>query len=198
MFRQVSVRAGLTALLVSSLALPVVAGEEAADANAAEAKGIVKSFFTQLKGGLQAAVKSGGPVQAIEVCKVRAPEIAAGLSAETGWDVARTSLKPRNSALSAPDDWERAVLIKFDERKAGGEDVKGMAFAEVVETGEGSRYRFMKAIPTGEICLACHGQHIASDVLEALDAAYPDDQARGYQLGDVRGAFTLSKPLYGM
>jgi hypothetical protein len=29
----------------------------------------------------------------------------------------------------------------------------------------------------------------------AIDERYPDDMARGYSLGDVRGAFSLSKPL---
>ena len=51
----------------------------------------------------------------------------------------------------------------------------------------------MKAIPTGEVCLACHGKDINPDVASALDAAYPQDQARGYALGDIRGAFSVSK-----
>jgi hypothetical protein len=53
----------------------------------------------------------------------------------------------------------------------------------------------MKAIPTGEVCLACHGSDITPEVAAAIDERYPDDMARGYSLGDVRGAFSLSKPL---
>jgi hypothetical protein len=53
----------------------------------------------------------------------------------------------------------------------------------------------MKAIPTGEICLACHGESISPDVATAIREAYPQDQATGFSLGDIRGAFTLSKPL---
>jgi hypothetical protein len=52
----------------------------------------------------------------------------------------------------------------------------------------------MKAIPAGEVCLACHGAAITPEVAAALDAAYPEDQARGYALGDVRRAFSVSKP----
>jgi hypothetical protein len=70
-----------------------------------------------------------------------------------------------------------------------------MAYAEVVEKDGSKQFRFMKAIPTGEVCLACHGSSIAPAIAATLDEAYPDDQARGYKLGDVRGAFTLSKPL---
>ena len=186
------------ALLTAISALASVSAalaESAGDPNAAEAKGIVKEFFTSLKGELQSAMKEGGPVNAIVVCKERAPAIAQDLSDKTGWEVGRTSLKLRNPALNAPDEWEQAVLLKFEERKKDGENVETMAFAEVVETGDGKQYRFMKAIPTGDVCLACHGDAITPDVTAALDEAYPEDQARGYQLGDIRGAFTLAKPL---
>jgi hypothetical protein len=53
----------------------------------------------------------------------------------------------------------------------------------------------MKAIPTAKVCLACHGSAITPEVTAALDEAYPQDQARGYAEGDIRGAFSLSKPL---
>lgn len=177
------------------LAASALYAADAPNPNAEEAKGIVKTFATQLKGELEAAMKAGGPPNAIPVCKERAPAIAAELSEETGWSVGRTSLKTRNTASNTPDDWERAVLEKFEQRKAGGESVDTMAFAEVVETGSGKSFRFMKAIPTGEVCLACHGTSITPEVTAILDENYPDDQARGYTAGDIRGAFTLSKPL---
>ena len=191
-------RTGMTALLVaaSSLAfMTAVSSEPADDSNATEARKIVKTFATSLQGELQAAIKEGGPVKAIAVCKERAPAIAQGLSDQTGWEVGRTSLKLRNPTLNAPDDWERQVMLRFDERRAAGEDVQTMAYAEVVEKDGSKQFRFMKAVPTGEVCLACHGSSIAPAIATTLDEAYPDDQARGYKLGDVRGAFTLSKPL---
>ena len=181
-----------TLALCAGLAL---AAEETPNPNVAEAKDIIKEFATRLQGELATAIKGNGPVEAINVCYDRAPAIAEDLSAQTGWEVGRTSLKARNVADNSPDDWETMVLKRFDERQADGEDVKTMAYAEVVEGKDGKRFRFMKAIPTSEICLACHGQEIAPEVVEALDAAYPDDQARGYSVGEVRGAFTLSKPL---
>jgi len=98
-------------------------------------------------------------------------------------------------ANNTPDDWERGVLEKFEQRKAGGEAVDTMAFAEVVATGSGKSFRFMKAIPTGDVCLACHGAAITPEVAAMLDEYYPGDQARGFAAGDIRGAFTLSKPL---
>ena len=186
--------AALAALSFVGL-LDLASAETVPDPNAAEAKRIVKEFFTNLKAELQAAMEKGGPVQAIAVCKDRAPAIAREMSDKTGWDVGRTSLKLRNPATNAPDDWERQVLLKFEERKAVGEDVEAMAFAEVVETEGGKRYRFMKAIPTAELCTICHGEAIAAEIAAALDESYPEDQARGFKIGDIRGAFTLAKPL---
>ncbi|MBK1722245.1 Tll0287-like domain-containing protein [Thiocystis violacea] len=191
-----------TAILItaSAASLLFAAGSlKAADApanpNVDEAKGIIKQFAGQLQSELKASLDNGGPMKAVTVCEKRAPAIAAGLSKSTGWDVKRTSLKVRNTELDTPDAWEKAVLEKFESRKAAGEDVKTMAFAEVVETANGKEFRFMKAIPTQQACLTCHGTEIPEEVATALDEHYPEDQARGFSLGDIRGAFSLSKPL---
>ncbi|MOA58455.1 hypothetical protein D3C78_1828600 [compost metagenome] len=53
----------------------------------------------------------------------------------------------------------------------------------------------MKAIPTGEPCLACHGQQIKPELAAVIDQRYPQDQARGFALGELRGAFTLRRSL---
>jgi hypothetical protein len=142
----------------------------------------------------ETAMKAGGPVNAIQVCNTRAPAIAAGFSGQKGWTVARTSLKYRNPD-NAPDAWERKVLEQFEERKANGEDPKQMVYAEVVEDGRTKIFRFMKAIPTGPVCLACHGEKIDAAVEAEIQALYPDDQARGFNAGDIRGAFTITQPM---
>jgi len=53
----------------------------------------------------------------------------------------------------------------------------------------------MQAIGTAEACLGCHGEKIKPELLSLLDQRYPQDQARGFREGDLRGAFTLSRPL---
>lgn len=181
----------------SGLALlaTVAVAEEAQDPNVVQAKGIIKEFFGNLKGELEQAMKAGGPVNAINVCKGRAPMIAHETSAKYGWDVGRTSLKLRNAAVNKPDDWELGVLKQFEERKAKGEDVTSMDYTEVVDQGGKKTFRYMKAIPTQDLCLNCHGAEIKPEVAAELDKLYPGDEARGFKVGDIRGAFTLSKPL---
>lgn len=184
--------------LVFAAALSVALGAAPALAdtakNTTDSRAAVKTFFGQLKGELVAALKSGGPVNAISACNAKAPAIAAHLSEKKGWSIGRTSLKLRNLA-NAPDAWEKKVLEDFEARKAKGESPKGMEFAEVVEQGGEKVFRYMSAIPTAEKpCLACHGEKIDAKVTAALDSLYPGDQARGYKAGDIRGAFTISFP----
>ncbi|MPQ96322.1 DUF3365 domain-containing protein, partial [Thioclava sp. JE_KL1] len=56
-------------------------------------------------------------------------------------------------------------------------------------------YRYMKPIPTGAVCLSCHGTHIAPAVKQKLNELYPHDKAVGFNKGDIRGAFSFSKTL---
>ncbi len=185
-----------TARLAFAICMGCAAVAQADDLSAhkAEAVGIVKQFGGSLKTELLKAIKAGGAQNAVPVCNSEAPGIAQVVSEASGWDVARTSLKLRNPG-NQPDSWELGVLQKFEARKAGGEDPKTMAFAAIVEEDGGKVFRFMKAIPTDQLCLQCHGDQIAPEVTAQLDAIYPEDKARGFRVGDIRGAFTLKKRL---
>lgn len=183
------------AAAVSGAAVAANAETGGVDEAVAESRAAVKEFMGELKGELQAAIKAGGPVNAIEVCNVKAPQIAARIAEDKGWiKVARTSLKTRNPA-NAPDAWERQVLEQFEARKAGGEHPKKMEHHEVMDTAEGPVLRYMKAIPTGEVCLKCHGENIDPAVKAKLAELYPQDQATGFKKGDIRGAFTFTQRL---
>jgi hypothetical protein len=188
--RPILIAAGLS--LLTSLTLVHASAD---DPMTEEAKALVKEFAGQLQSELKAAMETGGPIEAISVCKDRAPAIAAELSESSGWEVGRVSLKTRNTTLGTPDAWETQVLESFETRLANGQPVDTLSQAEVVEDDQGRAFRFMKAIPTQEVCLACHGKTIAEPVAQALDEHYPNDRARGFEVGDIRGAFTLSKPL---
>ncbi|TAN63014.1 MAG: DUF3365 domain-containing protein [Magnetospirillum sp.] len=177
--------------LVLASVVPAVAADDLAPQKA-EATAIVKEYGGRLQGELKAAMESGGPVAAITVCNQRSPAIAADMSARTGWMVARTSLKPRNSA-SAPTVWEEGVMRDFERRIAAGEPVADLARAEVVEEGGAPLFRFAKAVPTAELCLNCHGSELKPETQAALRHLYPTDTATGFKVGDMRGIFSLSK-----
>lgn len=181
-------------LAICGLAMPMA---QAADIEALskDARGAAKALVDSLGGELKAALEAGGPINALTVCNEKAMPMTDAVSEKTGMKLVRTSLKPRNPK-NAPDVWEEAVLKKFDERKAAGENPTAIEFAEVVDMNGKQTFRYMKAIPTQTIpCLACHGENIKPDVAAKIDALYPEDKARGYDTGDIRGAFSISKTL---
>ena len=156
---------------------------------------VVQKFSATLKEALQQAVQSGGPVNGIAVCHDQAGQIATDLGQQLGMLVGRTSLKIRNPA-NAPDNWELAVLKQFEARKAQGEPADTLEFSAVIDDEQGRKtFRYMKAIPTAAPCLTCHGAAINPEVDARLKALYPNDQARGFKEGELRGAFTIAKPL---
>jgi len=180
-------------LLVLGLMAPGGArADDALDAFVQDSRAKVKAFAGQLKGALQAAIKEGGPGHAIPVCNTEAPEIARRLSEAPGWTVGRTSHRLRNPA-NAPDAWEAAVLDSFLERAAAGEALATMERAERIQSGGRDTYRYMKAIPAGEVCLTCHGAAIDPALAAKIAAYYPEDRATGFALGELRGAFTITK-----
>ncbi|MDW7644251.1 MAG: DUF3365 domain-containing protein [Desulfuromonadales bacterium] len=183
---------GVLVLLMVMMALPVRAQETAVT----ESRALVGAFMAELKGELESAIRTQGPVEAVSVCQQKAPAIAARLSRESGGKVARTSLRLRNPA-NAPDAWERQVLERFEQLRKQGKDPTSLEYSEVVSTEGRRELRYMKAIPMGSICLLCHGQDIDADVQEALKRLYPQDQATGFSPGDIRGAFTVTRPLNG-
>ena len=191
----------LRSLPVTSLAFSLLLGAMSPahaadfDKNAAveDAKRITKHFAGSLQQELQGAMKAGGPINALSVCNTEAMPITAKNAQDADAIVSRVSLKNRNP-LNVPNEWQRSVLEAFDQRAADGESIETMASASVVQLDGGKhQLRFMKAVPTGGVCLACHGQAIGVDLQAKLDELYPDDNAVGYSVGEVRGAIVVVK-----
>lgn len=180
-----------TLALAAPTALPAA---QPSEADLKEARALAKEFMTSLKGELQAAIAAGGPVNAIKVCRSVAPGIAGEISSKSGWAVGRTALKVRNPR-NAPSVRERAVLMNFMARAEKGEDLTKMESAAVIEEGDRRYLHYMKAIPTGGVCLTCHGSDLAPDLEQAIRETYPADAATGFEAGELRGAFTFVKPL---
>ncbi len=181
--------------LVSTLSIsPLLAnaGEIATNSATLAARSLVKAFGSDLKHVLQTSMKSGGPIKALAQCNIQAGPIAQENALSSGWEIGRTSLKVRNEN-NAPDEWETTTLLQFEKRKAAGENVKTMEYAETVKVGDKKVYRYMKPIPTAGLCVTCHGGDMSEEIINKVKSLYPNDQATGFMVGDIRGAFTLQK-----
>lgn len=188
----------LSFLLLGSFpgAVPAQPGEVSSEYRE-EARAVTGELAGELMSRLQAAMAEGGPANAISVCRDQAPAIKTALSLERGWEVSRVGTRVRNSLLGTPDAWERAVLAEFQRRHEEGESFGDMERAEVVTEGDERYFRYMRPIGTQGICLNCHGERgqMNEAVRAQLDERYPHDQAVGYEVGDLRGAFTVKIPM---
>jgi hypothetical protein len=180
-------------VLLAVLCLSFAVHGQADDTDHLQQQGLqlINRFAGSLKPQLQQAIESGGLEQAIDVCSSQAPAIAKALSQETGWQLKRVSLKPRNPQSAVADAWEDAILRQFERRQAAGESPLTLVYSEI----QNHRFRLLKAQAVEPLCLNCHGKQLTPEVERALKKHYPQDQATGYSLGEIRGAFSLSKEL---
>jgi cytochrome c-type biogenesis protein CcmH/NrfF len=182
------------ALVLVLSPVTLLAGEPAADtAWVDQSRQLAMQLGGQLKAELSKAIAEGGPMAAINVCYLRAPEIAAQLSQASGARVGRTALRVRNPS-NAPDDLERTVLEQFAADLGSGPIDRPLEAVFEIRRGDAVERRYMRAIPTDALCLTCHGQSIAPELAAAIARDYPKDQATGFEQGQLRGAFSVVWP----
>ncbi len=180
-------------LIVVTLAIAACVSVQADDERLEQSRSLVKSFGERLQTELKSGLADGGPAHAITVCKDRAPQIASELSRKSGAKIGRTSLRYRNPA-NAPEPWQVAVLRDFETQS---DSLAADAPLEYFAADKDGSARYLRAIPTGGVCLACHGAAVSDDLQERLAVEYPHDLAVGYTPGDIRGAFSVTWPPSG-
>ncbi len=154
------------------------------------AKEVSTQLAMNLKKELLNAMQSGGPEAAISVCNVKAQAISVDLSNRHNLEVGRTSLRLRNPK-NQPDDWETQQLHRFEEQKSSVSDIQALEVSQVVKQNGQSLFRYMKVIPMQQPCTICHGTNIAPDIQTKINQLYPNDKATNFNVGDIRGAFSV-------
>lgn len=168
-------------------AIPRDVQAEVVELGSSAADALVGTLVTRLSG----ALSHGGAASAIEFCSTSASELTAGVSAEQGLDVKRTSLRYRNPA-NAPDEAETEALKYFQARLEEGGSLPG----EWVQRAARDEYRYYRPLTVAAPCLGCHGSpsEIGPEVRAILDERYPEDLATDYAAGDFRGLVRVSIP----
>jgi hypothetical protein len=148
-------------------------------------------FQSRLQSTLGEAMATGGPIAAIAVCAETAPAISAEVSAEKGAVVRRVSLRPRNPAAAT----DGALTARLEALEKMPLDDQGAPAAMNWIEGEGpaASFHVLRAvIMRDRPCATCHGAELADDVRDAIAERYPQDQAIGFDAGDLRGAILVS------
>lgn len=165
------------------------AADEERDQILKAGKEAVQDLASTLGARLKKAIAEGGPVEAVKVCQLEAGEMTKSVSGKReGVTVSRTSLKYRNPK-NAPDEVDRKILESWEKDLGEG---KTLPEAKVVLEGDGPA-RFYKPILLKPLCLNCHGpeEQLLPELKVVLGNLYPDDKAKGYKVGDLRGAFRV-------
>ncbi len=94
-----------------------------------------------------------------------------------------------------PDGFERERLEGWEESLRSGETPSDLV--EVAEVGGGRELRYLRPLFIASVCLQCHGDPatFAPEVGQLLGEEYPEDQAVGYEVGDLRGAVSVQVAL---
>lgn len=183
----------LVGLTLVALVLPAVAADPP---EVEQARTVATKVLEETKSVLEGALKGGQPAAALRVCASVAQDIARRHEQQS-WRVRRVSEKVRNPA-DTPDAKELAVLRAWQGEKKADRLTPTTERQEIVTEG-GRRYvHYMKPIfIAGPVCLQCHGapDKLAPGVADALKELYPNDQATGYAVGDLRGAVSVKIPI---
>ncbi|AJR15582.1 PF11845 family protein [Leptospira interrogans serovar Hebdomadis str. R499] len=148
---------------------------------------LISEFQIDLQKNLESAIRTKGVVGAIDVCRTISTEKEAALKTEfPGILIRRVSEKPRNPNHQ-PDAWETEIFNQWKESQ------KKQNTPYTVILSKNTEVRILQPIilqnPT---CLQCHGspKDINPEVSKKIAELYPKDQAKGYKLGELRGAFS--------
>lgn len=172
--------------------LPLAAFSQSPPDPAVEGPQITAEAFAKLSAALSAAIGQSGPAGALGVCREQAPQIAKAVANAHGVTLRRATHRPRNPK-NAAGGIEKAALEAFAAALAKKEIPK----PRVVTNADGSRAYLAPIVLGNPLCLQCHGtpgRDIAPETLAAIRKIYPEDQAAGFQLGDLRGLWHVTFP----
>lgn len=163
-------------------AAAIAEGQSPSDASIAKMLAAKDALFTKLSGRLMETMTSEGPAAAIAVCQNEAPAIAKAVGDEQGLQIGRTGVRLRNPNNVAPA-WARELV----------QDKVNTPTFVTLQNGHSAALLPIKL--QGQ-CLMCHGpkDQIAPVIEEQLTKLYPDDQATGFEEGELRGWFWIDSP----
>lgn len=146
------------------------------------------STKAQLGKNLMGTIQKKGTIEAVTFCNERAYALTDSMAKVHNANIKRVSDKPRNQNNKANyEELEHISAFKaMVERK---EEVKPI----LDEHGEQVNFYF--PITTNSMCLQCHGklnEHIKPETYNNIKQLYPNDQAVGYDVNQVRGIWSIT------
>lgn len=156
----------------------------------AQAQEAIANTFSTMSGSLMKALSEGGVEKAVPFCHENVKQLATKLHEQNGVRVQRVTHKARNPVNQATAEELKlidSIRAKLDQGKTPD---------PIMTTNEkGTRVYYAPILIPAETCLKCHGQP-ETDILPAdlqlIRSLYPQDQATGFKLGDLRGLWKIT------
>lgn len=159
------------------------------DISTYEKKGaeLVGTAQKELASNLVGAIQEKGTEGALAFCNIQAIPLTDSMSVALKAHIKRVTDQPRNPAnLANKSELEYIRTAK-------------LALSEGKEVSPSVQYIDEKVIGyypiiTNQLCMQCHGKEsseIDDATLEKIKTLYPDDQATGYDVGELRGIWVV-------
>lgn len=182
----------------SEAAAPTAAPALAPDVEAAaleRGQTVAGQAFALLSTNLVRAIRDQGITNALAYCSDRAYPLTALVADTNQVQLQRVTHRPRNPSNEVRNA-ELAVLREFQLALGRGETPRPL-----VRAGTNGHVVFYAPIVlTNPLCLQCHGA-VGTDIQPAtaglLARLYPQDQATGFKLGELRGMWRIEMPARG-
>ncbi len=155
-------------------------------------RAIAGETFSLLSSNLQGALASGGVTNALPFCSLAASPLTASIAERHGVTLRRVADRARNPKAKA-DARESAVLEGYRLALSQTNRLHPIVTNLVPDTVT----FFAPIVLANALCLKCHGhpgEDIPADGLELVRRLYPQDEAVGFQIGDLRGAWRIDFP----
>ncbi len=149
---------------------------------------ISTATFDTLSKTLRYVIQTASADSAVRFCNVQAYPITAVYASE-GIQIKRTSLKYRNPA-NEPDVLEYVILNEYKTQQQSALELK-----PTIRRDKNGTVHYFKPILLQGMCVTCHGDpasDIPDSVKHALSTLYPNDQATGYHVGELRGMWHIT------
>lgn len=156
-----------------------------------EGRDISQAAFKTLSSNLKQAMKKGGVEYALKFCNIEAMPLTDSLSEHYGIELRRASHQPRNPVNRA-DSLEMETVKKYLRQIQKNEKLKPATYAHENTISFHAPIRI-----TNPLCLNCHGEpgtDIAQSDFETIQKLYPEDEATGFKMGELRGIWSIDFP----
>ena len=151
---------------------------------------IVQQSFKTLSGQLAGALQKGGVQEAVRYCNIKANPIMDSLSQAYRVKISRVTLHPRRPEDMANEN-ESKILADYLNTLGSGETAE--PFIQATSRDDVTFYAPILII--SPLCLKCHGKvgtEISTEDYSVIKSLYPEDQATGYEMNDLRGLWVIS------